>query len=90
MEKYMGAILIVLVCALVLVIVFARRKMDMVLSFILRAVMGMILIYFVNEFLKFQEIGVVVGMNPVTLLTTGTLGFPGVILLYGINFYKLL
>lgn len=90
MEKYMGGVLIVCVCALVLVIVFARKKMDILLNFILRAVMGMISIYFVNEFLKFQEIGVFVGMNPTTFLTTGTLGFPGLILLYGINFYKLL
>ena len=33
---------------------------------------------------------VVVGVNPVTLLTSAFLGFPGLAALYGVQFYKLL
>ena len=31
-----------------------------------------------------------VGLNPVSFLTSGTLGIPGVCLLYGITFYQIL
>ena len=46
------------------------------------------MIFFVNEFLEFENISVRVGMNPLTLLTSGVLGTPGVALLYGIAFYR--
>ena len=39
-------------------------------------------------FCKKQGFDIYVGLNPVTLLTSGTLGFPGVALLYGIEVTK--
>jgi len=35
-------------------------------------------------------IGIAIGINPLTILTSGILGFPGLIMLYGINLYKIL
>ncbi len=57
-------------------------------NFLIRAIVGMAIIFFVNEYLDGQGIPACVGMNPVTFLTSGTLGIPGVALLYGITFYQ--
>ena len=57
-------------------------------NFLVRAIVGMAIIFFVNEYLDGQGIPACVGMNPVTFLTSGTLGIPGVALLYGITFYQ--
>lgn len=59
-------------------------------NFFVRSVIGIALIFFVNEFLSVQGISVSVGMNPGTVLTSGILGVPGVALLYGIGFYGIL
>lgn len=90
MEKLNGMIIILIVCALVLFIVAFGKKIEWMINFVLRAVMGTIGIYFINYFLLSQEISTGVGINPVTVLTSGLLGFPGLIVLYGINFFKLL
>lgn len=90
MDNYSGFIMITVVCALVLLIGAVKKKSEFIINFILRTVLGMISIYFINEFLNWQNINIAVGMNPITVLTSGTLGIPGVLLLYGINFYKFL
>lgn len=59
-------------------------------NFIVRAIVGAALIFFVNEFLGAQGIAVRVGLNPWTVLTSGILGIPGVALLYGISFYGIM
>ena len=59
-------------------------------NFFVRSVIGIALIFFVNEFLSLQGIPVSVGMNPGTVLTSGILGVPGVARLYGIGFYGIL
>lgn len=58
------------------------------INFFVRVILGIAMIFFVNEFLEFENISVRVGMNPLTLLTSGVLGTPGVALLYGIAFYR--
>lgn len=57
-------------------------------NFLIRAVVGFTMIFFINEFLAAKEISLSVGFNPVTFLMSGTLGTPGVALLYGIAFYR--
>ncbi len=61
-----------------------------IVNFLIRGIIGLAVIFFVNEFLDGQGISACVGMNPVTFLTSGTLGFPGVALLYGITFYQIM
>ena len=67
-----------------------EKRSHLFTHFIVRAIVGMALIFFVNEFLGYQGIDVRVGMNPWTFLTSGILGTPGVALLYGISFYGIM
>lgn len=59
-----------------------------VINFIIRAVLGMGLIYLINQYVLHGSNTMSVGMNMVSFLTTGSLGIPGVCLLYGILFYQ--
>ena len=59
--------------------------MDVLSRFVVRAILGAVLIYFVNQFLMSKGIMVNVGINPLTMAASGTLGVPGVVLLYGIS-----
>lgn len=90
MENYLGTALIVGVCVLVLMIGALRRRAEWLLNMILRAVLGMISVYFINAFLAGRGIGIRVGINEITFLTSAILGFPGIAALYGLGFYQLL
>ncbi|GKH34977.1 pro-sigmaK processing inhibitor BofA family protein [Muricomes sp. OA1] len=61
---------------------------NIVLNFVIRAILGMGLIYFINQYLLPGDNALNVGLNAVSFLTTGSLGIPGVCLLYGILFYQ--
>ena len=63
-------------------------RTQVLVNFVVRAVIGTALIFFVNQFLNARGIDIRVGMNPVTGVTSGVLGTPGVALLYGISFYR--
>lgn len=67
-----------------------NQRPQIVVNFFVRAILGMALIFFVNEFLDMQGVAVKVGLNPITFLTSGILGIPGVALLYGITFFQIL
>jgi inhibitor of the pro-sigma K processing machinery len=88
MENIGGMAAIIGVCALVLLIGVLGKKAEWLVNFVLRAVMGSVGIYFLNYLLAIQNISVAVGINPATVLTSGILGFPGVIVLYGIDLFK--
>ena len=90
MEEKTGIIIIITTCIIVLFIVALRKKAQLVLNFLVRMVLGAIVMLFVNDLLEKQGIDVSVGLNAVSLLTAGTLGFPGVALLYGIIATKFL
>ena len=64
--------------------------MEKVLNFVMRAVLGTIAIYFINPALEKVGISLGVGINAATVLTSGILGFPGLLALYGIGIYRLL
>lgn len=85
-----GFVAILTVCLIVLGIGAMGRKVEWLVNFILRAVMGTIGIYAINYILAQRQIQVAVGINPLTILTSGALGFPGVAVLYGIYFFKIL
>lgn len=70
--------------ALVLLIALLKRRAQLLLNFLVRMVLGAFCIVFVNDLLAAQGIALAVGINPVSLLTSGTLGFSGVALMYGI------
>ena len=64
--------------------------MEKVINLVMRSILGTIAIYFVNAALEKAGISLGVGINAVTVLTSGILGFPGIAVLYGIHFFKIL
>ncbi len=61
-----------------------KEKNYFLVNFIIRAILGLGLIFFTNQFLEYKEIALQVGLNAVSFVISGTLGVPGVALLYGI------
>lgn len=57
-------------------------------TFLIRSMIGMALIFFINQYVLPENTLLNVGMNPLTFFTSGTLGVPGVCLLYGILIFK--
>lgn len=91
MEAYYGVAAIAGICLLVLLMGMLKQKAAGVLvAFVLRVFAGAVGICVVNEVLESQGIAVAAGINPVSLLTVGTLGISGFALIYGILFYHLL
>nr|WP_318682742.1 pro-sigmaK processing inhibitor BofA family protein [uncultured Acetatifactor sp.] len=90
MEQNMGTMVIVLTCAAVLLMGAVRRKIEWLLNVVMRSVLGTIAIYFINSMLAAMGISLGVGINIVTILTSGILGIPGLLVLYGIGIYQML
>ena len=61
-----------------------REKNNFLVNFIIRAILGMAIIFALNRYLEYKEIALQVGWNAVSFLTSGFLGLPGVAMLYGI------
>ena len=90
MNNNPGIILIVGACIVVLLIGAVRAKMEWMLNIVLRSIMGALMIHFTNMALAVVGISLGVGINALTILTSGILGFPGLLALYGIGIYKVL
>ena len=60
-----------------------NKAAAVILNFFLRAVMGICLIYFVNQYVLPDQDSWKVGINGLSFLTSGSLGIPGVCMLYG-------
>lgn len=73
-----------------LLVVAVRKKTEWLLNVVMRSILGVIGIYFINLMLASCGFSVNVGVNEVTLLTCGILGFPGLAALYGLGFFRLL
>ena len=67
-----------------------KKLIVMAVNFIIRAIVGMTLIFFINQFVLPSDSLIDVGLNAVSFLTSGSLGIPGVCLLYGIMCYQIL
>ena len=67
-----------------------NKAVSAVLNFFIRAIVGMALIFFINQYVLPDDSSINVGRNAVSFLTSGTLGIPGVGLLYGIMWYQIL
>ena len=84
MQQIQGEWAIIGVLGMVLFIVVIGKKIQMLLNFMIRIVLGGIGIIYANDFFTSQGIAISVGLNPVSLLTIGILGIGGFALLYGI------
>lgn len=90
MDTYTGIFFIVGILGAVLLIGVFKSRAELVLNFILRGISGMLTIYFINFFLARSLPDMEMGYNLITFLTSAILGFPGVAMLYGINFFMFL
>ena len=90
MEHPENLLWLLAVAALLLLISFLGKKAEWLLNFALRGIMGTIAIYFINmgvTFLGFNYSG----WNQCSkYLTTGILGIPGIVMLYGLSIYEIL
>lgn len=75
---------------LLLILSFFVRKAEWLINFVLRSIMGTIAIYFINMGITFLGFTTVVGINAASVLTTGILGIPGIVMLYGLSIYRML
>lgn len=66
------------------------EKGGVVLNLVLRSVFGVIFMYFLNWGIEILGFTVAVGINAATALTVGILGFPGILVLYGLAVYHML
>jgi len=62
--------------------------MERILNVLMRGILGTIAIYFINFILEGAGISLGVGVNAFTVLTSGILGFPGLLALYAIGIYR--
>lgn len=90
MEHPENLLWLIAVAALLLLISFFGKKAEWLLNFVLRSIMGTIAIYFINMGITFLGFTTVVGINAASVLTTGILGIPGIVMLYGLSLYKIL
>lgn len=90
MKDYTSFAAIIFSGICILVIMVLKKRAGFLLSFLTRMIVGMGSIYFINEFLSAWQINLMVGWNPISLLTSGSLGFGGVALLYAIAACKFL
>lgn len=90
MDINTGIIFIVGILGAVLLIGTLKSRAEVALNFILRGISGMLMIYFFNFFFARSMSDMEIGYNLVTFLTSAILGFPGVAMLFGINFYMFL
>lgn len=67
-----------------------NRISSAVINFFIRAVIGMALIFLINTCVLPADSSINVGLNAVSFLAAGSLGIPGVCLLYGIVCYQIL
>ena len=84
MQQIQGEWAIIGVLGMVLFIVVIGKKIQMLLNFMIRIVLGGIGIIYANDFFTSQGIAISVGLNPVSL------GIGGFALLYGILACKFL
>ena len=90
MEKYQGAFLIVAVCGIILLMLAVKSNSEMMLNFVYRCIGGTLLIFLINQAVSLLGFSITVGINLYTVLTSGILGFPGVLLLFGVQIYGML
>lgn len=65
-----------------------QKSVSFFVNFLIRAILGMGVIFFINQYVIPDHNAWKVGLNAVSFLTSGGLGIPGVCLLYGILIYQ--
>lgn len=84
MEHPENLLWIIGAAVLLFAISFLGKKAEWFLNLVLRSVFGVIFMYFLNWGIEILGFTVAVGINAATALTVGILGFPGILVLYGL------
>ncbi|MBQ6888018.1 MAG: pro-sigmaK processing inhibitor BofA family protein [Lachnospiraceae bacterium] len=87
MEQIGNGLVIIGMLFIVVFIGAVRKKAEWIINFVLRMVLGTIIIYFANSVLNHYGINISVAVNPISILVSGFLGIPGIAVLYGINYF---
>lgn len=90
MDNDIGVVVILLVSLSLFAILALKSKAEWLLNLLMRGVLGIIGMYFVNEALMRVGISLGIGINPVSVLTTAILGVPGFLALYGLGLFHFL
>lgn len=90
MNNQTSAVLMIGMCGIILLISLMRTKVEWLLNIVMRSILGTVIMYFANSALAASGISLGVGINAVTVLTSGILGFPGLVALYALGIYKIL
>ena len=61
---------------------------EWLLNVVMRSILAVVAIYFINTWMEGMGLQTRVGINAFTVLTSGFLGLPGLLALYGIGIYK--
>lgn len=61
-----------------------KLKKQFFVNFFIRVIFGMGVIFLANQFFAQKGIDVRVGFNAISVLVSGFLGLPGVVMLYGV------
>jgi len=78
-----GAIILLIACGV-------QGKMEGLVTFLMRGLLGALGIHFVNIFLYGLGFPIGIGINLLTFLTTGILGLPGFLGLYAVGIFHLM
>ena len=81
-------LLIITLVFLVILFFVGRKRPDYIITFFLRIALCFVSIYFLNDVFISKGIPVCIAYNLVTFLVCGTLGFPGLFLIYGVAFWS--
>lgn len=90
MEHPENLLWIIGAAVLLFAISFLGKKAEWFLNLVLRSVFGVIFMYFLNWGIEILGFTVAVGINAATALTVSILGFPGILVLYGLAVYHML
>ncbi len=88
MEQYTDLIILFSGITIVFFAALISKKFVIFITFLLRGILCALIIYFANLGLASAGLSIAVGFNSASLLTCAILGFPGLLLLYGIKIYK--
>lgn len=61
---------------------------EWLLNVVMRSILAAVAIYFINTWMEGMGLQAEVGINAFTVLTSGFLGLPGLLALYGLGIYK--
>lgn len=64
MDQKMGMVVLAIICGIILLVLLLRKRAQIILNFLVRTVLGAIMILLVNDILQKQGFDIYVGLNP--------------------------